>query len=452
MAIAGGFNKPSDLTTLELINIHAQFLPDTSGTVATYIPSLAAADPNKFGIAVASLAGKIYQVGDSKFEHTIQSVSKPFVYALALEDLGLKEVLSRVAAEPSGEAFNAISLQEDGRPPNPMVNAGAIVTTSLVIAETSEQRFERIRQCLSKFAGRELQVDQTVYECEMLSGDRNRALAYLLRNAGSLTGSVTETLECYFKQCSLLVSACDLAVMGATLANGGLNPFTGVTAVSRENAQHVLTIIATCGMYNSAGTWLLHAGLPAKSGVSGALVASCPDMFGIGLYSPLLGPNGNSIRSVKAVYEISKRFGLHFMHQHHRTNVEVIRKVGNVKQVHTGISMEVLNQHCERIFIVVLQGEIDFSRAEAVLLELDSMPVMDRQQQWVVLEVSLVTEFSQIALGIFSRLLSQLARQTVSTIIVDVLNRQLIPTETQQYISRQEAVQYIINQCEVHKH
>ena len=245
------------------------------GEVATYIPQLSAADPSWFGLALTSLEGHCYAAGDADVAFTVQSVSKPFVLALALRDLGPEAVADRVGAEPSGEAFNAISLEPgSGRPENPMVNAGAIVTSSLVPATGPEERFERIRACLSAFAGRALEVDDAVFASERATGDRNRALAYLMRNAGSLTGDIDDVLDVYFRQCSLLVTAADLATMAATLANGGVNPVTGEEVVDRSVTAHVLTVMATCGMYDYAGEWLLRVGLPAKSGVSGRSVAS----------------------------------------------------------------------------------------------------------------------------------------------------------------------------------
>src|SRR5690606_35737772 len=177
----------------------------SSDLVADYIPQLASADPELFGIALCGLNGRVYESGDTGVDFTIQSASKPFVYALALDDQGLDAVHARVGAEPSGEAFNSVKLEAGtGRPPNPMVNAGAIVTTSLVTGSSPEQRFARILSRLSAFAGRDLSVDETVFASEQESGDRNRALAYLMRSAGSLTTPVIQTLDTYFRQCSVL--------------------------------------------------------------------------------------------------------------------------------------------------------------------------------------------------------------------------------------------------------
>jgi glutaminase len=276
--------------------IHDELEPNDDGAVADYIPTLAAADPDRFGLVVASLGGHVYSAGDADDPFTIQSVSKPFVHALALAELGLEEVLRHVGAEPSGEAFNAISLERgSGRPLNPMINAGAIVTTSL-LATDSGPGFERILAGLSGFAGRRLDIDEATFESERETGDRNRALGYLMRAAGSLRSPVEPIVDAYFRQCSVLVTAADLAVMAATLANGGVNVKTGARVVGPAEAAQAVTVMATCGMYDYSGEWLLRAGLPAKSGVSGALLAVSPGQFGIGLFSPRVDAGGHSVR------------------------------------------------------------------------------------------------------------------------------------------------------------
>jgi glutaminase len=195
-----------------------------------------------------------------------------------------------------------------------MVNARAIATSSIVVAAGPAERFERIRAMLSPFAGRDLAVDEAVYASEQETGDRNRALAHLLRATGSLQGSVDDAVDVYVRQCSLVVTTCDLATMVATLAHGGVNPRTGERIVAERIAGHVLSVVATCGMYDYSGRWLLSVGLPAKSGVSGALVAVRPHQFGVGAYSPLLDERGNSVRGVEAMRALSERFDLHLMH------------------------------------------------------------------------------------------------------------------------------------------
>lgn len=260
-----------------LRDLHARLLPVTDGALPTYIPPLALARPDSFGIALATLDGHVHAVGDTDIPFTVQSVSKPFVYALALADSGRAIVMSKIGVEPTGDAFNSIALDEaTGRASNPMVNAGAIVAAGLVSGSGRAAQFERIRQGLSVFAGRELDVDEEVFAAERRTGNRNRAIAHLLRTVGALDEDVDDILDIYFRQCSVLVTAQDLALMAATLANGGVNPRTGDRAVPADVVGRVLTVMSTCGMYDYAGEWLYDVGLPAKSGVSGGIVAVSP--------------------------------------------------------------------------------------------------------------------------------------------------------------------------------
>ncbi|HEY1175197.1 MAG TPA: glutaminase A [Phytomonospora sp.] len=290
-----------------LDDVHARMTALREGTVADYIPQLATADPDACGIALASLDGAVATAGDAT-AHTIQSVSKPFVYALALARRGLADVTRWVGAEPSGEAFNAISLEAGtGRPANPMINAGAIVVTGLVAAD-------EILPNLSAFAGRALDVDEDTYASELATGDRNRALAYLMRAAGALPGEPGPILDAYFRQCSIRVTTRDLAVMAATLANGGRNPVTGEVVVAEPIAVGVQAVMASCGMYDAAGDWLLRVGLPAKSGVSGAVIATSPGRCGVAAFGPRLDATGSSVRGTAGVRMLSERFGLHLMH------------------------------------------------------------------------------------------------------------------------------------------
>lgn len=293
-----------DPITALLDDLLDEIRPMDDGAPAAYIPELAAADPDRLAFAVVGPRGRVRVVGDGEHEFTIQSISKPFVLALALEECGRERVLECVGVEPSGEPFNAISLAHDtGRPANPMVNAGAIATTALVGEPESDidERTARIVSKLSAFAGRSLWVDEAVYASESATGDRNRALGHLLRSYGVMTGSVEAAVETYFRQCSLLVTVRDLAVMAGTLAFGGVNPVTGVRVVSTRVARDVLSIMSSCGMYDYSGEWLLRVGLPAKSGVSGGLLAVAPSQFGVAAFSPRLDAHGNSVRAIAAV-------------------------------------------------------------------------------------------------------------------------------------------------------
>lgn len=283
-----------------------------SGALADYIPELTKVDPEGFGAALVSVHGGVYSSGDADREFTIQSVSKPFVYALAVADLGIDEVSRFVGFEPSGEPFNAISLDPTtGRPDNPLINAGAIVAAALVSGADTDERFERVRTFLSACAGRRLRVDDEVYTSEEATGDRNRALAYLARSNGVLRQPVDDATSVYFRQCSLCVTAEDIAMMAATLANGGVNPMTGEQVMEASVATITLSIMTTCGMYDRSGEWMARVGLPAKSGVGGGIVAAQPSQFGIGVYSPRLDRFGNSVRGAAVLATLSSDFDLH---------------------------------------------------------------------------------------------------------------------------------------------
>src|SRR5262245_6921820 len=245
---------------------------------------------------------------------TIQSISKPFTYGLAIEDRGLRMVLQKIGVEPSGEAFNSISLAPDtGRPRNPMINAGAIVASSLVRGTSAAQRLERLLGVFSAHAGHPLAVDEVVYASERETGHRNRAIGHLLRNFEVLTGDPDEALDLYFRQCSVAVDCRDLAVMAACLANGGTNPLTGDRALRADVVPHVLSVMTTCGMYDSAGEWVFRVGLPAKSGVSGGVLAVLPGQLGVAVFSPRLDAHGNSVRGVQVCTDLAEAFGLHFL-------------------------------------------------------------------------------------------------------------------------------------------
>jgi glutaminase len=252
-----------------------------------------------FGIAVVTTDGHLFEVGDSRAAFTIQSISKPFAFGMALAQHGREVVMQRVGVEPSGNAYNAIAVDATNRPFNPMVNAGAIVTTGLIEAADFAAREAELTRGFAAFAGRELAFDEHVYESERSTGDRNRALAYLMRSFGMVDGDVDKTVDLYFRQCSLLVDSCALAVMAATLANHGVNPLTGERALDDECVENVLSVMASCGMYDYAGDWAYRVGLPAKSGVAGGVVAVLPGQVGIGVFSPLLDGKGNSVRGIE---------------------------------------------------------------------------------------------------------------------------------------------------------
>ena len=295
-----------------LAPLHQRYRALSEGEVATYIPELAKANPDHFGICLTTLDGTCHAFGDCDQEFTIQSISKPLVYGMALAALGREGVHKNVGVEPTGDAFNAIILDEKTRRPfNPMVNAGAIATAALVPGKTLSERRESVLATFSAAAGRRLSIDQRVYESELETGHRNRAIAHLMLNFGMIEGDVTEILDLYFMQCSILVNCRDLAMIGATLANVGTNPVTKEHVFETASVQDVLSVMFTCGMYDYAGEWAVRVGIPAKSGVAGGILAVINRQFGIGTYSPRLDAQGNSLRGIKACADLADELGLH---------------------------------------------------------------------------------------------------------------------------------------------
>jgi glutaminase len=293
--------------------LYNKYKSETAGKPADYIPELAKANPADFGICITTLDGRNFAFGDVDQVFTIQSISKPFVYGLALEDHGREYVSSKVGVEPTGDAFNSLIRLDDKskRPFNPMINAGAIATTALIKGRDETERFNRLLDVYRRLTGRDILVDMSVFTSERSTGHRNRAIAHLMLNFNMIHDLVDETLDLYFKQCSLLVTCRDLAMMGATMANAGVNPVTGEQAIASEYVQDILSVMYTCGMYNFSGEWAYRVGLAAKSGVGGGICAVVPGLAGIGVYSPPLDEHGNSVRGIGVIEELSKRYNLH---------------------------------------------------------------------------------------------------------------------------------------------
>lgn len=298
---------------LELLQtLHKRYQSVREGKVADYIPELSKVDPDLFSICIVTTQGEIYHVGDHEHLFTVQSISKVFSYGLALEDHGRNYVLTRVGVEPTGEDFNSIVLDEASkRPYNPMVNAGAIATTSLIKGKTPVDRLNRLLEMFNRYIGHDVFIDVSVFLSERMTGHRNRAMAHLMRNFGMIDDPIEESLDLYFQQCSVLVNCQDLAIMAATLANRGINPVTQERAIDRRYVRDLLSVMYTCGMYNFAGEWAYPVGFPAKSGVSGGIIGVVPNQMGIGIFSPPLDVRGNSVRGVQVCEALSQELNLH---------------------------------------------------------------------------------------------------------------------------------------------
>ncbi|EFQ82237.1 glutaminase A [Aeromicrobium marinum DSM 15272] len=357
---------------------------EDDGELADYIPELASADPDRLAVALTTLDGETYAAGDADERFTVQSISKPFVYALALADRGLDAVLEAVGTEPSGDPFNEISLEDhSGRPRNPMINIGAITTHSLVGTPgcTVEERFERVRSGLSAFAGRELEVDERVFASERAHADRNLALAYMVSSRGIISEDPAVLVQEYTRQCSVVVDVRDLSAMAATLANGGLNPATGVRVLEPWVCRQVLAVMATCGMYDAAGDWLSSVGIPAKSGVAGGIMGALPGQVGLATFSPRLDGFGNSSRGVRICERLSRDMGLHLMSLP-ATGPSVLRGTGDL-----------VAGDGDGTARAVLQGAITFAGAERVLRELATIEPGDTL---VVLDLSRVSHVDDV--------------------------------------------------------
>jgi glutaminase len=355
--------------------LHREFAGITEGKIATYIPELAKADPNWFGICLVTATGHVYEAGDSRQPFTIQSISKPFVYGLALEDHGRQHVLSKISTEPTGDAFNSISLEPGtGRPRNPMINAGAIATTSLIAGKTQHGRLRRVMDMFSNFAGRELSIDESVYRSESETGHRNRAIGYMLRNFDILTSDPMPSVELYFQQCSVSVTARDLGIMAATLANRGVNPITGKQAIRGEYVESVLSVMGSCGMYDFAGEWIYNIGMPAKSGVAGGIIAVLPGQLGIGVFSPPLDERGNSVRGIRVCDAFSRQCDLHLFNRPVSANATIRLKFTaaelNSNRVRTPEESQALHTFGGGIKIYQLQGNLTFATAENVVRDI----------------------------------------------------------------------------------
>ena len=394
-----------------LEQLHQRFSSLDSGAVADYIPELGKADPDWFGIAVVTVDGHVYQAGDTRQPFSIQSISKAFTYGIALEDKGADIVSAKIDVDPSGEAFNSISLEPDtGRPRNPMINAGAIVATSLVNGSDGDTRLTRILDMFSRYAGRALSVDEAIYQSEKTTGHRNRAIAHLLRNYEILDADPEEPLDAYFRQCSILVTARDLALMGASLANDGVNPVTGIRVLESGMVPRVLSVMATCGMYDYSGNWIYNVGMPAKSGVGGGIVAVLPGQLGLAVFSPRLDAKGNSVRGIAVCEALSSDFGLHMLRVTRTTSSSVIRTSYTCASVRSKLNRDpkseaFLDVAGDRILVLELTGELAFVPAEIVATA--AIEQMEARV-FIILDLTRVTSVDQSASNLLAELADEL--------------------------------------------
>ncbi len=291
---------------------YARYRLNPDGELSSVYPALARVPRDLFGICLVGTSGREFSAGDAGYEFAIMSVSKPFVFALVCQEVGPAEALDRLGANATGMAFNSIAALErspDART-NPMVNSGAIMTTSLVPGSSAVEKWHWIENGLSRFAGRTLALNDEVYASAIETNFRNRGLATVLQGLNRMYSDPAEATDLYTRQCSLDVSARDLAVMGATLASGGVNPITGERVVDSAVCHYTLAVMATAGMYETSGDWLFSVGLPGKSGIGGGIVTVSPGKGGLGTFGPLIDRAGNSVKGQRAAQFLSQRVGL----------------------------------------------------------------------------------------------------------------------------------------------
>jgi glutaminase len=314
LAAVAPMASAQDPATLEKLarEAHAKFKDDTGGKNADYIPALAKVPGNLFGITIVTVDGKVISVGDVDYAFSMQSCSKVFTMCLVMQESGDGAIFDKINVEPTGEAFNSIRAIEegDGRADNPFVNPGAIATVSLVKTKNAQERWDKIIGAYNQFAGEKLTVLEDIYTSEAETNFRNRGIAHVLFNSGHLYAEPLECTDVYTKQCSVGVTCRQLAVMGGTLANQGVNPVTKERCLDAKYVPKVLSVMTMAGFYDGSGAWAWNAGLPAKTGVGGGIVAVAPGRMAIVGFSPPLDPFGNSVRAQKAIQYISEQLGL----------------------------------------------------------------------------------------------------------------------------------------------
>lgn len=417
-----------------LTNVLEKARPLDDGAPAHYIETLAKADTSKLAVALAMVDGAVYSAGDDQVEFSIQSISKAFVYALAIEDAGLEKVLEKIGVEPSGDAFNHLSLHTDSnRPMNPMINAGAITAHSLVVSPTAttDERTERILSKLSKLAGRQLRVDEEIYESELATADRNMGLSYMLKAAGIISCDPAEAVKGYVRQCSILVTVRDLAMMAACLCNAGVHPVTGETIIHQNSVRQVLSVMTTCGMYDAAGDWVSNVGFPAKSGVAGGIIGSLPGQVGIATFSPNLDEQGNSTRGIVICERLSREMGLHMMDVSQIARATVRTSIARLRAPHPKDDPDHAHHpDCEqKVVIFNMRGAVRFAGSErlARAVEYEFNAPSDEEPNAgqhadacaVVFSFRDVMSFNDVAKVIIHEVLHRLLSAGLTVIVID---------------------------------
>ena len=404
-------------------DVHAACIEDRSGDIFHGTPALEDVDPESFGICLATVDGYVYEVGDTRLPFCMQSISKTFTYGVALTDRGHDFVDSKIDVEPSGDAFNEISLHPvTHRPRNPMINAGAIAAASLVDGASPAERTARLSAAYSAFAGRELELDEDIYASQLESGHRSRAIAHMLREFGILECHPDGAVEVYLRQCSTMLECRDLSMMGATLANGGVHPLTGARVLAPSCTERVLSVMSTCGMYDGAGEWVAQVGMAAKSGVGGGIVAVLPGQLSIAVFSPRLDEHGNSVRGIKACRRLSNELELHALHVA-RSAHSAVRDSYDILEAPSPLQRppeerRVIEEHGRAARIYELHGDLLFAGAESVVREITEAA---DDLELVALDVRGVNDVAEVSRRLLRSLRGALNEQGCETAIIDPL-------------------------------
>lgn len=410
-------------------------------------------DPEDFGICLVTVDGHVYSTGAADKEFSIQSISKPFSYALALADHGAEKVDEKVDVEPSGDRFNEISLApHTGRPPNAMINAGALAVSSMIKGSGGKTAPRRIYETYSRFAGRRLTGSRAVFDVEIRNSDRNHALAYLLSSFGIIDDDPTRALELYLRQCSVQVNCRDLAMMAATLANGGTNPHTGDQAIDAESVERVLSVMMTSGMYDDAGAWVSEVGMPAKSGVGGGTLAVLPGQAGLAVFSPPLDEHGSSIRGLQTCRRLSNDMEMHFLRASPSGGAAVspsstiVEMPSRIRR--TDEQAEVLAKFHQRCRIIEVTGDLFFSGTEALVRAVSEL---EDEVEIVVVDLRQVNDVGELALVMFEKLVTALHADGRRLALIDsksvlkstpLVEQRRVPV----FLSRGPAVEYCENE------
>ena len=398
---------------------HADFLgARPAATVADYIPELGKADPDHFGISLATLDGHVYEVGDTRMPFTIQSMSKPFVFALALDTLGAARVESAIGVEPSGDPFNSIRLNADNHPFNPMVNAGAIACSGLIHEAKGAWRVR-----IYPPGARPLCRARTRRRRSGLSPPKARPATATARSAIScalnavIKDNVGAVLEVYFRQCAILVTARDIAIMAATLANRGINPVTGEQVMTPYAISRTLSVMTSSGMYDYAGEWIYRVGIPAKSGVGGGILAALPARLGLGSYSPRLDRHGNSVRGIKVCEALSSHYDLHMLNRSDDARNSIIADytIGKSpsRRSRRPHEQEILAAHHQDVRVIELVGTLSFSNVDYVSRQLAAKP----RPQFVIFDLRRVAAMTRAGARLLAEEFRELATFNVTVIL-----------------------------------